>query len=296
MKLPASLLLFTLELASASRFQIKQHENMKSKSTVMVCNAYPNPDANSDIHIHLKKGDEITPQKGIAYNDCKYIHHAFAFHDQCDPKKKTQLCEKLKFTSKTHTGSYVVDQKLPTDKIVMIVAYKKNADDIEEGSTSDMGFQTHIFANLMNSQVAVVDAFVGESDHVSALAVYDAQLQQGGGGNIREAHLLTGAVHAINQGAFKLALTKHSADADDKEEVVHDDEDFEKDTANAVDFVALNGRSYVAIRVGDASRPVDFPESVLVFPHSTNSQLPHSNAYVTSVFGGFVAMIFACFL
>ena len=64
--------------------------------------------------------------------------------------------------------------------------YKKNANDIEEGS-SDMGFQTHIFANLMNSQVAVVDAFVGESDHVSALAVYDAQLQQGGGGNIREA-------------------------------------------------------------------------------------------------------------
>lgn len=197
------------------------------KHRLRVCNAYP---YGGPLDVYRAK-EKLTDEP-MAYKACKEFKIQLLMGDKIMFKVEDQ-----------HVGTFAVASMPENDAILLLVISRHDTD------SAAVSFESHIFANLLNAQLAVIDTYKGQSK--ATLRIEDNSQAD----KKRSEELRYDSVVAINPGRFNIVL---SGDADKKHPA-----------SRHADLVAVNREAYVALRVGvEAEKGTSYPEEVIVFPHS----------------------------
>jgi len=202
---------------------------LEFKHRLRVCNAYP---YESPLDVFRDHTEKLT-EEPLPYKSC--IDFATPLHSG----------DKLAFkVGSANAGTFAISDLPNNDAVLLLVIHRHDT------LSTAVAFESHVFANLLNAQVAVIDTFKGAARSV-------ASIRDGSSKKDRSEQLRYNSVVAVNPGIYQVAL----ADADGTEEA-------------AGELVALNRESYVILRTGvDAQQGPSFPQGLVVYPHSDASLL-----------------------
>jgi len=214
------------------------------KHRLRVCNAYPNEDA-----LDVFRGNEQLTKAPLDYKMCG------DFASQLLPG------DKLKFVvGGSNAGTFTISDLPNNDAVLLLVIHRHDT------LSNAVAFKSHVFANLLNAQVAVIDTFKGRTRGNAEIA----------DGSARKEKLKYNSVVAMNPGEYKVELH----DRADKAVVVED-------------LVALNRMSYVVIRTGvEAEQGKQYSQDIIVYPQSDPALL-HSAAPAMALPSGIFAALLA---
>lgn len=204
---------------------------LEFKHRLRVCNAYPYAAA---LDIIRGKGEKLTDMP-MHYRTCK------------DFLAPLQSGDKLEFkVGDASAGTFAVSDLPNNDAILLLVIHRHDT------LSTAVSFESHVFANLLNAQVAIIDTYKGVAKGVPK--IMDAA---GKGQKSRTEELRYDSVVAINPGLYEVELVDTNGTAKAKSELV-----------------ALNHESYVVIRTGvEAQQGPAYPQELLVYPQSDKSML-----------------------
>jgi len=212
------------------------------KYTLRLCNAYP-----SDKRLEITKGKENLAA-GLAYKECQEIPG--------DLKEGDKL--EFKFDG-SEAGTFSIGELPQNDATLLLMVTRHDT------VSSAVSFESHVFANLANSQVAVLDMYRGvDQGTVKIQDKKDAKFS-------RSEDLRYDSVVAVNPGEYKCVLVGKDG----------------KEQSNA-GLVAKAQKSYVVFRAGvegDKYKP-----ELVVYP---KDEAPHSGASGASFLALFAALIYA---
>lgn len=215
-----------------------------------VCNAYPYSAA---LDVYQDGTEKLTGDEPMQYKSCR---------DFAAPMKAG---DKLEFkVGDASAGTFSVADLPNNDAVLLLVIHRHDT------LSTAVAFESHVFANLANAQVAVIDTYKGKA--LATPRIKDETSTK----EARSEELRYNSVVAVNQGKYNIELD--GADGKDK---------------SKSELVALNHESYVVIRTGvEAQNGESFPEELIVFPQSDAKMLPHSGSFsVTAPTALFVAIV-----
>lgn len=232
--------------------------SLEFKQTLRVCNAYP-----YKYPLDVYVGKERLTSQPLSYKVCGEFHPALKAGDKIDFK-----------VSDSSAGSFSVSELPSNDAILVLIIYRH--DTVSTG----ISFESHVFANLLNAQVAVVDTYRGAA--VATPRIQDVQPHHDQSSLQRSEVLRYNSVVAVNPGLYQVLL-----EGDDGK------------TKAQQDLVALNRESYMVIRCGvEAQQGEAYPEELMVYPqsdrrelHSASAPLKPSLAAMLATFLGAVAVL-----
>jgi len=194
-----------------------------------VCNAYPYPTA-----LDIFRGEEkLTAEKPMAYKGCE------DFKIQLTPGDK--LIFKI---GNANAGTFSVSDLPNNDAILLLIIYRHDT------LSTAVSFESHVYANLLNAQVAVVDTYKGAKK--AALRIQDHTDAK----TSRAEELLFDSVVAVNEGKYDVVLVSGT------------------ETVGEDTLIALNRESYIVMRTGvEAQQGTSYPQELVIFPHSDSSHL-----------------------
>jgi hypothetical protein len=232
-------------------------KGLKFKHRLRVCNAYPNVEK-LDVYLGGKDakdgGEKLTKDEPLDYKNCREFRAPLSSGDTLEFKMKD-----------ASAGSFTVSD-LPNNNAVLFLVILRH-----DTMSTAVSFQSHVFANLLNAQVAVMDTYKGKA--IVHPSIRDAE--DSGGGKGRKEDLRFNSVVAVNPGRFEVDLLGLDGEKKAKSELV-----------------ALNRESYVVIRVGtEPQKGENYPQELIIFPKSDPKMLP--SAAVTSAPIGFVVLLSA---
>jgi len=208
---------------------------LKFKTTVRICNAYP-----------YKKGMEILLGKEkittspLEYKLCDEFHPNLKEGDKLDFQ-----------VDGTTAGTFSVSALPQNDAILVLIIHR------HDPHTTAVSFESHVFSNLKNAQIAVIDTYKGPAR--SLIKIQDQKQKK----PIRNEELRFDSVVAVSQGAYHVTLENMTGATQAKH-----------------DLVAVNGESYVLIRVGvEGDVGPKYPQDIVVYPESLLTQLGGAKAY-----------------
>lgn len=219
-------------------------KNVHFEHRLRVCNAYPST-AGFDIfkgreammsNIRRFKGQVKLTELPLEYKMCGDFHVALAAGDE------------IKFTiDGANAGTFEISDLPNNDAVLLLVVQRHDV------LTNAIAFQSHVFANLLNAQIAVIDTYKGRArSHVQVADL------------MRKEDIKYNQLVAMNPGMYQISLV-----------------DNRRKIKSSQDFVAVNRESYVAFRVGiDNPQNSEFPEELVVYPASDPMLLgssPHSS-------------------
>lgn len=198
------------------------------KHRLRVCNAYP-----YDGAVDVFRGNEKLTKLPLEYKMCG------------DFASQLVAGDKLKFkVGDNSAGTFTISDLPNNDAVLLLVIHRHDT------LSTAAAFKSHVFANLLNAQVAVIDVFKGRSRGTTE--IHD--------GSKRREKLKYNSVVATNPGQYKVELI----DDHGKVEVIED-------------FVALNRESYVIIRTGvDSEEGPEYHQDLIVYPMSDPALLVHN--------------------
>jgi len=205
-----------------------QHSLLKAMTftqTLRVCNAYP---SNATLTVYHNT-EEITANHSLAYKRCR------------DFSVTLEAGDKIEFRIPGHdvnAGTFAVNEVPNRDAVLLLVVYKHSA------TSSAVSFESHVYANLLNAQLAVLDVYKGPA--TGELHIQDHPESD----TSRSEALRFDSVVAINPGHYRMALLNEHG-------VVQ----------ASANLTANNKGSYVVLRVGGKSPegPV-LPQELVVYP------------------------------
>lgn len=222
---------------------------LKFQVKLRICNAYP---YSYPMDVYL--GKEKVTESSLAYKSCAELNPNLKAGDKLDFKVRD-----------SSAGSFSVNELPQNDAVLVLVIYRHDT------LSTAVSFESHVFANLLNAQVAVIDTYKG-----SAKATTKIQ-DKSAGDKARKEDLRYDSVVAVNPGEY---------------EVVLEGSDGKK--ASASDLVALNRESYVLMRVGvEAQSGQQYPQELVIYPKSDPSAL-HSAATPMKVSLAVFAALLLC--
>merc|ERR1719191_1167988 len=236
---------------------------LEFKHRLRVCNAYPYAGA---LDVYRGKNERLTGDSPMPYKTCK------------DFVSPLTAGDKLEFKVGDATaGTFSVSDLPNNDAVLLLVIHRHDA------TSTAVAFESHVFANLLNAQVAIIDTYKGTA-RASPRIMDFAQAAKGGR---RSEELRYDSVVAVNPGKYEVVLAGQDGSEKAKGELV-----------------ALNHESYVVLRTGvEAQRGQSFPQELVVFPQSPSDSLekPHvqpSGAFRSSPAACFLALaaLLLCFL
>lgn len=204
-------------------------KSLEFKRRLRVCNAYPYPTA-----LDVYRGSEHLTEEAMSYKTCRDFDITLSPGD------------KLVFkVGNANAGTFSVSDLPNNDSVLLLVIYRHDT------LSTAVSFESHVYANLLNAQVAVVDTYKGTATGTLKLEDHaDSKTS-------RSEELRFDSVVAVNPGKYEAILV--SADGT----VVA------KDT-----FVALNRESYILMRSGvEAQEGSSYPQELVVYPRSDESLL-----------------------
>jgi len=211
---------------------------LEFKHRLRVCNAYP---YSSAVDVFRSK-DKLT-ETPMHYKSC---------NDFLAPLKAG---DKLEFKiGDASAGTFSVSDLPNNDAVLLLIIHRHDV------VSTAVSFESHVFANLMNAQVAVIDTYKG-----TKRASPRIQDRADATKNSRSEELRYSSIVAVNPGIYEVEL-----DGDDGKVVAKSE------------LVALNRESYIVLRVGVESKAGPaFPQELVVYPNSDPAAL-HSGAAMKS--------------
>jgi hypothetical protein len=217
---------------------------MKFKHRLRVCNAYPNV---ATLDVYRGKTEKLTAEGGpMPYKTCREFREPLLAGDLLEfrgPTVADSLMAGVK-TGGAYAGTFFVSDLPNNDAVMLLVIHRHDT------LTTAAAFESHVFANLLNAQVAIIDVYKGRVQ--ARPTIMDA-----GSKGARNEKLRFNSVVAVNPGVYEVDLDDMAGAQQAKNELV-----------------ALNRESYVVLRVGaEAQEGPSFPEELVVFPKSDASEL-----------------------
>jgi len=214
---------------------------LEFKHRLRICNAYPYSAA-MDVYIGKQS---LTAGSPMPYKTCQ---------DFATPMKPG---DKLEFkVGDANAGTFSVSD-LPNNDAVLFLAIHRH-----DTLSTAVSFESHVFANLLNAQVAIIDTYKGTGK--SMPEIMDAPV---GGKSKRSEQLRFDSVVAVNPGVYDVALVGPDGSSKAKGSLV-----------------ALNRESYVIMRTGvEAQQGPSYPEELVVYPRSSSASLQSGAATQTAM-------------
>lgn len=216
--------------------------SLRYSHRLRVCNAYPRAEA-----LDVFRGDveKMTAAGPLPYKSCRDFVSLLSAGD------------KLAFkVGDAHAGIFAVSDLPDHDAILLLVIHRHDT------VSTAASFESHVYANLLNAQIAVIDTYKGSAK--AALRILDSDQSPNKGESTRSEELQYGSVVAVNAGIYEVDLVGTDGETKDKKELV-----------------ALNRESYVVLRTGvDAQEGPSFPQEVVVYPLSDIHRLLYKGACV----------------
>jgi len=199
-----------------------------------VCNAYP---YGASLDLYRGKA-RFTNDAPMAYKSCR---------DFVEPLKSG---DKLEFkVGDASAGTFSVADLPTNDAVLLLVVHRHDT------LSTAVSFESHIFSNLANPQIAVIDTYKGNT-HAQA-RILDGKSSN----ESRSEELRYDSVVAVNPGVYEVELTGQ----DGKRQARHE-------------LVALSHESYVILREGvEAQMGTAFPQELVIFPASDAAKLKSSS-------------------
>jgi len=214
--------------------------DLQFKQVLRVCNAYPYEEG-----IEVFIGKEKLTSSPLGYKDCDDYTPPLSSGDKVD----------FKIDGST-AGTFTISELPAGDAVLMMVIYRHDT------LSSAVAFESHVFANVPNAQIAVLDTYKGSKktrDHTE-IHVRDVPKKDkdGHAAAVRSEMLRFNNVVAVSSGQYEVELFDTEAHS----------------TKTKSELVALPKTAYCVIRVGVASEEgKQFPPEIIVFPHSDKTAL-----------------------
>merc|ERR550537_1365227 len=212
-------------------------QHLDYKHRLRVCNAYPYA---APLDVYRNKMEKLTKDEPMPYKTCQ----EFAI--------TLKAGDKLKFkVGDANAGTFSISDLPNTDALLLLVIHRHDT------LTNAVSFESHVFASLLNAQIAVIDTYMGSEK--AALAISD----HGSDKSSRSEDLHYNSIVAVNSGEYDVVLKGMDRKIKDKKSLV-----------------CVNKESYVILRVGvEAQQGQSYPQEITVFPHSDPSKLHFSSAF-----------------
>jgi hypothetical protein len=218
---------------------------LEFKHRLRVCNAYP---YSASLDVFRGKAEKLTGEAPMPYKACR---------DFMAPLKTG---DKLEFkVGDASAGTFAVSDLPNNDAVLLLVIHRHDT------LSTSVSFESHVFSNLANAQIVVLDTFKGKAkSHTSIMDA--AALKKDQKDKARSEELRFDSVVAVNPGRYEVALT-----GDDGE------------TKAKTDLVALDHESYVVLRIGvEAQQGPAYAQDLIVFPKSDASMLRNGASQVSA--------------
>lgn len=189
---------------------------------VRVCNAYSQLGAADVRHVQSRSAASGGGQS-LQYKSCR------------DFRFSIEVGDKIEFAVGDAVLGVFVVTELPQSGCMLLLVVQRHPSD-----TFTAMFESHAFADVHSAQLAVIDAYGGETISVLALK------SQGRGRASRD--LRFGSVLRLSPGRYKVELARR-----------------DEEPISTGDFEARDGETYIVFRVGAKHSP-GFPEAIVVFP------------------------------
>jgi len=221
---------------------------LEFKHRLRVCNAYPYAAA-----LDVIRGKEKLTDNAMAYKNCE------------DFKTQLKAGDKLEFkVGDANAGTFSVSDLPNNDAVLLLVIYRHDT------LSTAVSFESHVFANLLNAQIAVIDTYKGSAK--SHLKIVDDEQAK----TARAEDLRYDSVVAVNPGMYQCLLEGSDGQMTAKD-----------------NLVALNRESYVVLRVGvEAQAGQAYPQELVVYPKSDPALL-RGGASSASLFAAVAAFLVA---
>lgn len=219
-----------------------------------VCNAYPFAAA---LDVIRNKDEKLTNDAPMPYKSCK------------DFSVPLMVGDKLEFKiGDATTGTFAISD-LPNFDAVLLLAVHRH-----DTLSTAVSFESHVFSNLENAQVAVIDTYKGAGR--STPRIMDVADSKGSNKKeVRSEELRFDSVVAVKPGRYEVDL-----DGQDGA------------TKSKASLVALGKQSYVVMRTGvESQQGASFPQELVVYPQSDARMLP-SSAVARTAWGALLAAAF----
>jgi hypothetical protein len=169
-----------------------------------------------------------------------------------DFKPQLKAGDKLEFrVGDANAGTFSVSDLPNNDAVLVLVIYRHDT------LSTAVSFESHVFANLLNAQVAVIDTYKG-SEKATMKIQDDSQKAK----STRSEDLRYDSVVAVNPGEYQVMLVGSDSTQKAKQSLV-----------------ALNRESYIVLRVGvEAQSGQAYPQELMVYPKSDPSSLHSGSA------------------
>jgi len=228
-------------------------QSLEFKHRLRVCNAYPYT-APLDV---FRSKEQLTDEP-MPYKSCK---------DFMAPLKAG---DKLEFkVGGASAGTFSVSDLPNNDAVLLLVIHRH-----DQLSTA-VSFESHVFANLLNAQVAIIDTYKGTaraSPRIRDYATKNTKEQA------RSEELRYSSVVAVNPGRYEVEL-----------------EGSDGKVKAATELVALNRESYIILRTGvDSKSGPAYPQDLVVYPNS-DPHLLHNGAVAHGALWALLAAVASVF-
>jgi len=210
------------------------------KHKLRICSAYPDRGTIDVFH-----GDTRLTSTPMEYKEC---------HEFASPMK---VGDKLRFeVDGVLAGHFAVSDLPEGDAVLVLVVFRRDT------TSRAVAFESHVFANLINAQIAVLDAYRGPGGAGTTPAIRDPSgATKPGGARVEALHY--DSVVAVNPGVYEVVLQGPDGRVKTTRELV-----------------ALNRESYIVVRCGVEPRAGQaYPQELIVFPHSESRALIGSGSW-----------------
>lgn len=235
--------------------------SLQFTQVLRVCNAYPFEHA-LDVYVGKNK---IT-QEALPYKKCVEFHpsggEALKAGDKID----------FKAGDSTSAGTFTVAELPSNDATLVLIIYRHDA------ISTGVSFESHVFANLLNAQVAVIDTYRGPAK--ATPRIQDMQKKRDPKQPpLRSEELRFDSVMAVNPGLYEVSL-----------------EDPKEKTIAMHSLVASKRESYVVVRVGlDSTVGKSYPQEIMVYPESDPKEFSGAFAAAPAFVTCMLTMVAALF-
>jgi len=206
---------------------------LEFKHRLRVCNAYP---YSTPLDVIRGKSESLTGDEPMAYKSCR------------DFAAGLKAGDKLEFkVGDSSAGTFAVSDLPNNDAVLLLVIHRHDT------VSTAVSFESHMFANLQNAQVAILDTYKGAARASPRITDVRALNKN----TTVSEELRYNSVVAVNPGEYEVDLVGEGGLVKSKGRLV-----------------ALNHESYVVLRTGVESKTgQSFEEELVVFPESDASSL-----------------------
>lgn len=198
---------------------------LEFKHRLRVCNAYP---YDQPLDVYRGRSEKLT-EEPMPYKTC------------VDFSTPLHAGDKLAFkVGDANAGTFSVSDLPNNDAVLLLVIHRHDT------LSTAVAFESHVFANLLNAQLAIIDTYKGTQRSVASIRDEASKNKQ------RKEQLRYNSVVAVNPGKYQVVLSNP-----------------EGETEMTSELVALNRESYVILRTGvEAQSGPSYDEELVVYPKS----------------------------